>query len=402
MKITDLRPIVVDAFRANYVFVRIDTDEGVHGVGEGTLEVKELALATAIEQLKPYLLGKDPFRIEHHVETMHRDSYWRTGPVLRSALAAVEAALFDIKGKTLGVPVYDLLGGKHRDRIKCYANGWFAGARTPEDFAAKAKDAVAQGFVALKWDPFGASYMQIERAQRNLSMDIMAAVREAVGPDIGLMIEGHGRFDVPTAIALARDIARFDPVWFEEPLPPDNLAALAEVRSRSPVEIAAGERFFDPASFADAIARGAVDYLQPDVSHVGGLLEAKRIAGMAHAAFLPVCPHNPIGPVANAMTLNLAAAASNVVWLETMVSDVPWRSEIAQENTSFSDGHMEIGDAPGLGVDIDTDACGRYPYQRHDLRHYSGALTDIRPSAATSYFGSRAQDRETAPNERVK
>lgn len=397
MKITDVRPIVVDAFRANYVFVRIDTDEGLHGVGEGTLEVKELALAAAIEQLKPYLLGKDPFRIEHHVEIMHRDSYWRTGPVLRSALAALEAAMMDIKGKALGVPVYDLLGGKHRDTIKCYANGWFAGARTPEEFAAKAVATVAQGFGALKWDPFGAAYMQIDRAQRNLSMDIMAAVRDAVGPDIGLMIEGHGRFDVPTAIALARDIARFDPIWFEEPLPPDNIAALAEVRSRAPIEIAAGERFFDPATFADAIARGAVDYLQPDVSHVGGLLEAKRIASMAGAAFLPLCPHNPIGPVANAMTLHLAASTSNVVWLETMVSDVPWRSEIAQETTAFEGGHMAIGNAPGLGVDIDIEVCKRHPYQRHDLRHYTGALTDIRPSEATSYFGATS-DTMSAPH----
>ncbi|WP_226778897.1 mandelate racemase/muconate lactonizing enzyme family protein [Oceaniglobus trochenteri] len=402
MKITDVRPVVVDAFRANYVFVRIDTDEGLHGVGEGTLEVKELALAAAIEQLKPYLLGKDPFRTEHHVETLHRDSYWRTGPVLRSALAAVEAAMLDIKGKALGVPVYELLGGKHRDSIKCYANGWFAGARTPEEFASKARATVAQGFVALKWDPFGAAYMQIDRPQRNLSMDIMAAVREAVGPDIGLMIEGHGRFDVPTAIALARDIARFDPVWFEEPLPPDNIAALAEVRARAQVEIAAGERFFDPASFADAIARGAADYLQPDVSHVGGLLAAKRIAALADAAFLPICPHNPIGPVANAMTLHLAASASNVVWLETMVTDVPWRGEIAREETSLENGYMAIGNAPGLGVDIDLAACARHPYQRHDLRHYSGALTDIRPGEATSYFAAGSQAGAEPRAEEVK
>lgn len=402
MKITDVRPIVVDAFRANYVFVRIDTDEGVHGVGEGTLEVKEPTLAAAIGQLKPYLLGKDPFRIEHHIEIMHRDSYWRTGPILRSALAAVEAAMFDIKGKALGVPVYDLLGGKHRETIKCYANGWFSGARTPEEFASRAMAAVAQGFLALKWDPFGASYMQIDRSQWSLSMDIMAAVRDAVGPDIGLMIEGHGRFDVPTAIALSRDIARFDPIWFEEPLPPDNIAALAEVRSRAPVEIAAGERFFDAATFADAITRGAADYLQPDVSHVGGLLEAKRIASMANAAFLPVCPHNPIGPVANAMTLHFAAAASNVVWLETMVSDVPWRSEIALEHTAFEDGHMAIGDAPGLGVDIDIDACSRFPYQPHELRHYSGALTDIRPREATSYFDGQSPEADPAQAESVK
>ncbi|WP_197916386.1 mandelate racemase/muconate lactonizing enzyme family protein [Thiosulfatihalobacter marinus] len=385
MKITDVNPIVVDAFRANFVFVRIETDEGVHGIGEGTLEVKELALAAAIDMLKSYLVGKDPFAIEHHIETMHRDSYWRTGPVLRSALSAVEAALFDIKGKALGVPVYDLLGGAHRDAIRCYANGWFAGARTPEQFAALARNTVAKGFTALKWDPFGAAYMQIDRAQRNLSMDIMAAVRDAVGPDIGLMIEGHGRFDVPTSIALAQDIARFEPIWFEEPTPPDSIDALAEVRRKSPVAIAAGERFFDLATFQTAIEQGAADYLQPDVSHVGGMLAAKQIAGQANARFLPVCPHNPIGPVANAMTLQIAAACSNVVWLETMTTDVPWRAEIASEMASVENGEMSIPATPGLGVDIDTTACDRYPYQRHDLRHYSGALTDIRPADATDW-----------------
>lgn len=388
MRITDIRPIVVDAFRANFVFVRIETDAAIHGIGEGTLEVKELALAAAIEQLKPFLLGKDPFQTEHLVETMHRDGYWRTGPVLRSALSAVEAAMLDIKGKALGVPVYDLLGGRHRDSIRCYANGWFAGARTPDDFARAARATVAKGFTALKWDPFGAAYMQIERAQRNLSMEIMAAVRDAVGPDIALMIEGHGRFNVPTAIALARDIARFDPVWFEEPTPPDSIEALAEVRRKSPVAIAAGERFFDLATFQAAISAGAADYLQPDVSHIGGLHVAKQIAAEAGARFIPVCPHNPIGPVANAMTLQIAAACSNVVWLETMVTDVPWRREIATESATLDQGQMRIGDAPGLGVEIDEVACARHPYCRHDLRHYSGALTDIRPPDAEDSFAT--------------
>lgn len=386
MKITGLKTFVVDAFRANYVFVKITTDAGIHGVGEGTLEMKELAVATALEHLTPYLIGKDPFRTEHHVEMMLRDSYWRTGPVLRSAVAAVEAALMDIKGKALGVPVYELLGGAHRDRIRCYANGWFTGARTAEDFAGKARAAVALGFTGLKWDPFGAHYLTMSRAERLACIAIVEAVRDAVGAGVDLMIEGHGRFDVPTALAVAHDLKPFSPTWFEEPIPPENIDAVAEVRARSPVPIATGERYYELGRFAELIERRAADFLQPDISHVGGLTEAKKIAALAQSRYLPICPHNPIGPIANAMTLHLAAAVSNFSWLETMMTDVPWRGEVVTESVSLENGMMRIGDAPGLGVDIVEDACAAHPYQPYELRHYKGTLTDIRPTDAKPFF----------------
>lgn len=390
MKITGLKTFVVDAFRANYVFVRLTTDSGLDGLGEGTLEMKEPTVAAAIEQLGAYLIGRDPFRVEQHVEVMTRDSYWRTGPVLRSAVAAVEAAMLDVKGKALGVPVYELLGGKHRDSIRCYANGWFAGARTADDFADKARAAVGYGFAGLKWDPFGTHYQTMTRAERLRCIEVVEAVRAAVGHDVDLMIEGHGRFDVPTAIAVARDLAPFHPTWFEEPLPPENIDALAEVRSKSPVAIATGERIYDPGRFAELIARDAADYLQPDISHVGGLTEAKRIANLAQARFLPICPHNPIGPVANAMTLQLAAAASNFSWLETMLTDVPWRGEVVRENVQLENGMMRIPDAPGLGVELNEAACADHPYKAYELRHYKGTLTDIRPADARPFFSVSA------------
>lgn len=386
MKITGLKTFVVDAFRANYVFVKILTDEGIYGVGEGTVEMKERTVAAAIDELSRYLVGKNPFQIQHHVEMMNRDSYWRTGIILRSALAAVEAALLDIKGKALGVPVYDLLGGRQRDEIQCYANGWFVGARTPAEFAEKAKLAVTAGFHALKWDPFGSSYLAVTPADRYRAIDIVAAVRDAVGKDVDLMIEGHGRFNVPTAISFARDLAPFDPYWFEEPVPPESIDALADVRSKSPIAIAAGERYYEPARFAELIRRSAVDYLQPDVSHVGGLTEAKRIADAAHTHYLPVAPHNPLGPIANAMSLHLAAATANVIWLETMMTDVSWRGDVAIENVSFANGAMKISDAPGLGIDLDEAACARHPYKHYDLRHYQGTLTDIRPPDARPFY----------------
>lgn len=381
MKITAVKPFVVDAFRANFVFVRIETDAGVHGVGEGTVEFNELALEAAIKQLAPYLIGQNPFEIGKHVATIHRQSYFRTGVILRSAISAIEAALFDIKGKALGVPVYELLGGKVRDRIRCYANAWFTSAKTPADFAEKAKSVADAGFSALKWDPFGSAYMNIGKAALAEARTCIDGVQKAVGPDVDLLIEGHGRFNVPSAITVSNMIAEFAPMWFEEPLPPESVQALAEVRAASPVPIATGERYYEPARFFDLIEAGAVDYLQPDSCHVGGLEATKAVASMADARFLPVAPHNPMGPVANAMNLHLAAALENFVILETMMYDVPWRADICRETVKFSDGYMMIDDTPGLGVELNEEACAQHPFKRQTLRHFDGRLTDIRPVA---------------------
>ena len=333
MKIEDLRTFLVDAGRTSWVFVKLYTNTGLEGVGEATLEWRESTLIESIRETGRFLIGQDPFRTEWLIETLNRDSYWRTGAVFRSALSALEAALLDIKGKALGVPVYELLGGKQRDRLACYGNGWFAGARTPEDYAAKARTAVELGFTALKWDPFGSAYLDMDRAQRRQTIALVEAVRDAVGPDIDLMIEVHGRLNAPTAIAMARELERFAPRWFEEPLPPESIDALAEVRAKSPIPIATGERYFEPERFLELINKRAVDVLQPDVGHVGGMLEAKKIAGLAHMRYLPVAPHNPTGPVMNAMTIHLAASIPNFHILETIAVDVPWRKEIVRETS---------------------------------------------------------------------
>ena len=177
-------------------------------------------MVAAIEEAGEFLVGKDPFQTDHLIQTMHRNSYWRTGVVFRSALSGLEAALLDIKGKALNVPVYELLGGKHRDTVPCYGNGWFSGAKTPADYAQKAADAVKMGFRALKWDPFGAAYLEMDKPARNRTIEIVEAVRAAVGPDIDLMIEVHGRLNVPTAIAMARALAKFEPRWLRGAGPP--------------------------------------------------------------------------------------------------------------------------------------------------------------------------------------
>ncbi len=386
MKITDIRTFTVDCFRTNWVFVKVYTDEGINGVGEATLEYKEHALEGAVRHVRDSLLGQNPLDIERHAQAIYRDAYWRGGAVLMSALSGVEMALWDILGKSLGVPVWQLLGGKLRDSIRIYANGWFAGAKTPEEFAQKAKSAVQRGLTALKWDPFGKNYMEISHADLDAALACIGAVRDAVGSGVDLLIEGHGRFNVPTGIRIARELEPFKPLFFEEPVPPDNLEALRAVREKSPVAISAGERLYTLRSYKDLFEMRAADYIQPDVSHAGGILELKKIAAAADAYYIPFAPHNPSGPVANAATLQLAACCSNFSILEIMYSDVEWRRDVTNESLTYRDGCIAIPDKPGLGIEINEDACLAHPYQPHTLRHYTGALTDIRPARTAFYF----------------
>ena len=386
MKVTDVKLFPVDCFRTNWVFVKVYTDEGIDGVGEATLEYKEKALAGAVEHIKEYLVGKNPLEIEKHWHAIYRDAYWRGGPVLMSALSAVEMALWDILGKSLNVPVYQLLGGKVHDKVRIYVNGWFAGAKEPEEFGEKAKIAVQRGITALKWDPFGKSYLDISSKDLDRAIRCVAAVREAVGDGVDLLIEGHGRFNIPTAVKIARKLEPFKPMLFEEPVPPDNLDALREVKDRCNLAISAGERLYTRWDYKPLFDKMAADYIQPDISHAGGIMELKKIAAEAECRYIPFAPHNPSGPVANAATLQLAACCPNFCILEIMYSDVEWRKDVTDEKLSYADGYIDIPDKPGLGIEINEEACLAHPYQVHTLRHYTGALTDIRPAKTEFYF----------------
>lgn len=386
MKITDIKAFAVDCFRTNWVFVKVYTDDGIDGVGEATLEYKEKALIGAVEHIKEYLVGKDPRNIEDHWHKIYRDAYWRGGAVLMSALSAVECALWDILGKSLGVPVYQLLGGRANDKVRIYVNGWFSGAKEPEEFAAKAKEAVKRGVTAMKWDPFGKSYLQISNADLDKALRCVGAVREAVGNSVDLLIEGHGRFDIPNAVRISRELEQFRPMLFEEPVPPDNLDALKQVKDKSPVAISAGERLYTRWDYRKMFDLAAADYIQPDISHAGGIMELKKIAAEAECRYMAFAPHNPSGPVANAATLQLAACCPNFTILEIMYSDVEWRKDICNEDLEYKDGYITIPSKPGLGIEIDEAECEKHPYQVHTLRHYTGALTDIRPAKTEFYF----------------
>ena len=386
MKVTAIKTFVCHAYRTNWVFVKVMTDSGLYGVGEATLEYREPTVVQAIMELERYLIGKDPHNIEAFWHDACRDAYWRGGVVLMSALAGVEMALWDIKGKDLGVPVYKLLGGKVRDSVKCYANGWFAGAKTPEEFAEKAKIAVENGFSGLKWDPFGKAYLNIDPKSLNDALDCVAAVKDAVGDKVHLIIEGHGRFNVPTAVRIGNALEKFGILWFEEPIPPADKKGIAWVRSKISTPVSGGERLYSRFEYADYLRMECADFWQPDVSHAGGIMEVRKIASMAEAHYIPVCPHNPSGPVANAATLQLAACTPNFYLLETMSSDIPWRADVSTERVKFENSEMFIPDLPGLGIDINEEEIAKHPYECRNLRHYVGTLTDIRPADSKGYF----------------
>lgn len=386
MKVTQIKTFICHAYRTNWVFVKVITDSGLYGVGEATLEYREPTVVQAIKELERYLVGKDPHNIEAFWHDTYRDAYWRGGVVLMSALAGVEMALWDIKGKDLGVPVYQLLGGKVRDSVKCYANAWFAGAKKPEEFAQKAKIAVKNGFSGLKWDPFGKEYLNIDPKHLNDALDCIAAVKDAVGDQVHLIIEGHGRFNVPTAVRIGNALEKFGILWFEEPIPPDDKKGIAWVRSKIATPVSGGERLYSRFEYADYLRMECADFWQPDVSHAGGIMEVRKIAAMAESHYIPVCPHNPSGPVANAATLQLAACIPNFYLLETMANDIPWRADVSTEKVKFENSEMFIPDLPGLGIDINEEEIAKHLYECRNLRHYVGTLTDIRPEGSTGYF----------------
>ena len=386
MKIRDIKTFCIDCYRTNWTLVKVLTDEGISGIGEGTLEYKESALLGAIDDLRHALVGRDPFDTEAIWHENYRDAYWRGGPVLMSAISAIDMALWDIKGKALGVPCWSLLGGKCREGVPCYANCWFSGAREPEEFADKARAAVAKGFKGLKWDPFGKNYRQLPPDAFKKAMKCIAAVKAATEGQAEILIECHGRFDVPTALRICNALEEYEPYWVEEPVIPDTMRALADVRSRVSVPIACGERLYTVQQVLDAISLGAMDYLQPDSSHAGGFTGMKKIAALCEAHQIPFCAHNPSGPVANAATLALGVSTPGYCIHETLFDDVPWRADVIDEDVRFSGGLMYPSDRPGLGIELDETAAAAHPRADHWLRHYVGTLTDIRPLETRDYW----------------
>jgi len=264
-----------------------------------------------------------------------------------------------------------------------YANGWFTGAKTPEDFAKKAKEAASCGFKALKFDPFGKSYMGISNKELMYSIDKVQAVRDAIGEDIEILIEAHGRFNVPAAIKIGKELEKIDNIkWFEEPLPPDNIEALKRVKKQSRVPIAVGERMYKRKAFINLLSANTADIIQPDVSHAEGISELKKIGSIAEGMYIPFSPHNPSGPVACGATLQLAAFLPNFNIFEFMATDISCRDKLTTEDLILEDGYLVIPDRPGLGIELKEENLSKYPYEPVMLKHYKGMTLFLREPKA--------------------
>ncbi|HZO97628.1 MAG TPA: mandelate racemase/muconate lactonizing enzyme family protein [Gaiellaceae bacterium] len=369
MRIVDVTVWKVDASWRNWVFVRVETDSGLVGYGECTVEGREHAVEGAVKDMARRLTGRDPRRIRDCFDLLTRRGYWDSGPVVSSAAGGIEMALWDILGKSLDAPVHALLGGRIRDSAPVYSNAWYFGARTADDFAERAVQTVGLGYGALKFDPFGSAGLTISEQELAAALERVAAVREAVGPGVGLLIEGHGRFGLQSAVRVGRALEPFDPLFFEEPLPAGNFAALRRVAELVRVPIAAGERCYSARECRLAIASGAVAVLQPDVIHVGGIGALHAVAADADAALVSLAPHNASGPIATAATLQVSALAPTLLLQEMFAPlDAPWRDLVARPVVEVEGGAVVIPDGPGLGVELDESELAKHPFIARDLK----------------------------------
>jgi galactonate dehydratase len=365
MKITGIRTHVLGTAWRNLTIVEVRTDEGVTGLGEvRMLNHTDALLGYFAEALPNHIIGSDPFDTESLVHRMSKLDYGRSGEIAMSAVACIEIACWDIKGKVLGLPVYKLLGGAVRDRIKAYANGWYQVERTQEEFHAAAKRVVDRGYRALKLDPFGAGMFELDANETAKSVALVEAVRDTVGPDVEILIEMHGRFSAATAIRVAGLLKPYDPAWIEEPVPPENLKALAKVAEHTDIPIATGERIHTRFEYRELFELQAADILQVDITHSGGLWEAKKLAGTAETHYLLMAPHNVGGPISTAANVHLAATTMNFKiqehfndFADTYVKECePGLPEVV-------DGYFPLPDAPGLGVSIDEAKLAEHPRQ---------------------------------------
>jgi galactonate dehydratase len=364
MKITAIETYIAGNPWKNWVFAKVSTDEGIYGIGEGTLNAFGRTIETAIHELEPLVLGMDPFQVEIISQRLIRDVYSDGGQIHMCAVAAVEIACWDIIGKACNQPVYNLWGGRCHQNLRAYANGWYRGPRTPESFAEKARSVARRGYTALKFDPFGSAWRTLSRYDFDLSVDIIRAVRDAVGPAVDLLIEAHCRFNVATAVEFAEAIHEFRPLWFEEPVPHTNINAMIEVARRSPVPVATGESLSNKQQFAELLRHDVVSIVQPEPLNVGGLFAARKIADLADAHFAMIAPHSAQGPVCSAACVQLNASVPNFLIHEIFDEfNEPWEKEIVTAPVEVVDGYIEIPNRPGLGIDLNLDKIREHPYQ---------------------------------------
>lgn len=355
-----------------WLFLKIETDEGITGWGEPVIEGKAATVKAAVDELMEYLVGKDPMQIEDHWNVMYRGGFYRGGPILMSAISGIDQALWDIKGKFFQAPVYQLLGGMCHDKMRVYS--WIGGDR-PSDIGNAARDMVAKGFTALKMNAteelqYVDSFDKIDQA-----IERIAAAREAVGPAVGIGIDFHGRVHKPLARVLAKALEPYRPMFIEEPVLPENNEALREIAQTVSIPIATGERMFSRWQFKNLLKDGYADIIQPDLSHAGGITECKKIISMAEAFDVAAAPHCPLGPIALAACLQVDATCHNAFIQEQSLGiHYNQGSDLldyltGKEVFRFDNGYVAIPSGPGLGIDINEDHVRKMAAVGHNWRN---------------------------------
>lgn len=365
MKITGVSTWVVDAGDRDWVFVRVETDEpGLVGWGESSLGWQTNAVRGAVRDLEPLLVGQDPRPVERHWQTMTRGMYFRGGIVTMSAVSGIDQALWDIKAKALGVPLYELLGGPVRDRVRTYVNlGSELGgdARRPESWADAARASREAGFDAMKAYPVAPARPLEGTAALRAMEELVAAVREGAGDDADVMVDLHGRTSPAMGIQVARALEPLRPWFLEEPCQPGNVDAMVEVARATRIPIATGERLVTRNEFREHLEKRACAIIQPNVCYCGGVSEVRRVAAMAEASLVPVAPHNPNGPIGTMVSIHLALALPNFLILEQVRGDVPWRGEVVDVPLVTAGGYVDPPTRPGVGVELVEDVAAAHP-----------------------------------------
>jgi galactonate dehydratase len=349
-------------------FVKVETDEGLVGIGEArAINRTGTLLAYLKEAGNRYVIGRDPFDSEQIFQDMFRKDFGRAGEIVMTGISIIEIACWDIVGQALGQPVYRLMGGAVRTRIKAYANGWYKVERTPEEFHTAAKNAVQKGYLALKLDPFGAGFYELDRQEKTRSISLVEAVRDAVGPEVDIFIEMHGRFNPVTAVEIGKDLAPFNPGWLEEPVPPENIKALkkaSDALAPLGIPIATGERLHTSFEFRELFELQAADIVQPDITHFGGISNTRKLANWAEAYYMLIAPHNVGGPVSTAAGLHLGACTPNFKIMEHFNDfDDAYVKEAVTGLPEVIDGYFSLPEKPGLGIQLNEEVIREHPGQ---------------------------------------
>ena len=340
-----------------WLLLKIHCEDGTVGIGEGGVHGWQRPTQTMIETMEPYLLGKNPDHIEHHYQWLYRSSHFM-GSVVQGALSAIDIALWDIKGKRLEVPIFDLMGGKTRDRVRCYMHVGSGDFGSADDLAKDALNAVKQGFTAVRFTPFSSDYYLHKSYSEwaDEAVKRVSAVRETVGSDVDICVEIHRQMNPAESIALGRRLEEFNPFFYEDPMLPDSPAIMGEVAKKCNIPIATGERFTTIFEYQQLLEAKAASYVRPDLCLCGGLSGCKKVAAMAEAHHVKVIPHNPLSPISTAACVQLDACIPNFALQEYTGESEPPKSELLLKPLELKEGYITVPDGPGLGVEINEEA----------------------------------------------